>query len=156
MAGWLDLATVAPGTPVFGADGTPLGAVEAVEGQNLYVGGRAIPAEAIARVEPAGLFLHLTRAALEAGPPSAAPDVSEPGAASAAAATEGDRLVITLADERPVVTAREVDQGEIIIIKRVIEEERLVPVRLRREVLERVRRNPDGTETIEDTQITNA
>lgn len=158
MAGWLDLATVAPGTPVFGADGKPLGAVEAVEGQDLYVGGRAIPAGAVARVDPAGIFLHLTRAALEAGPPSTIPDSSGRGSASGAvtaATTDSDRLVLTLAEEQPVVTARQVDRGEIIIIKRVIEEERLVPITLRREVLERVRRNADGTETIEDTQITN-
>jgi len=154
MAGWLDLATIAPGTPVFGADDTPLGVVEAVEGQNLYVGGRAIPAEAVARVDPAGIFLHLTRAALEAGPPSATAELVGHGSVSDTATADSDRLVIPLAEERPVVTTREVDLGEIIIIKRVIEEERLVPVTLRSEVLERVRRNADGTETIEDTQTT--
>ncbi len=59
-------------------------------------------------------------------------------------------MTFPLAEERPVVTYRENDLGEIIIIKRVIEEERLMPVRIRREVLEVVRRNADGTETIEE------
>lgn len=154
MAGWLDLDAVAPGTPVFDADGVPLGPVEASAGGALRVRGQIVAPDTIDRVDPSGIFLRLTRAAFAGGVPGAAP--AAPGRTPAAdrVPVGGDHLRFPLAEERPVVTTRQVDLGEIIIIKRVVEEERLVPVTLRREVLERVRRHPDGTETIEDTQTT--
>jgi len=154
MDGWLDLDAIAPGTPVFDADGVPLGPVEASAGGVLRVRGQIVPQEAVERVDPAGIYLRLTRAAFAVGVPGATPDATERTPADDLVPVGGDHLRLPLAEERPVVTTREVDLGEIIIIKRVIEEERLVPVILRREVLEQVRRHADGTETIEDTQTT--
>jgi hypothetical protein len=178
MAGWLELNTIAPGTPVFDADNRPVGAVEAIEGQTIRVGGRLFPAGAVARVDPAGIFLHPEGAweGADTGGGGAAPIagddmrrdtplsiVGEGTAASprgdespltpAPARTihrEEGQIVIPLAEERPVVGYREIDLGEFIVVKRVIEEERTVPVIIRREVVERVHRAPDGTETIEE------
>lgn len=180
MAGWIELNTIAPGTPVFDADDQPLGTVDGVEGQTITVGGRQIPARAIARVDPAGIFLQPEGAweAADTGGGGAAPiagddmrrdtplaiidDSATPGPnegehfaapAPAPARTvhrEEGQIVIPLAEERPVVDHREIDLGEYIVVKRVIEEERTVPVRLRREVIERVHRAPDGTETVEE------
>jgi len=172
MAGWLDLDTIAPGTPVFDADERPLGTVEAVEDQALRVGGRAIPGTAIARVDPSGIFLHPEGAwgAIDTGGGGAAPIAGDDTfrdrpmpvlEGTAAAGTGGPaparvidraegRIVIPLAEERPVMTHRPVDLGEIIVVKRVVNEERLVPVTIRREIVERVTRAADGTETIEE------
>ena len=154
MAGWLDLDAVAPGTPVFDADGVSLGPVEASAGGALRVRGQIVAPDAIERVDPSGIFLRLRQAAFASNVAGATPETLERAPADDAVPVGGDHLRFPLAEERPVVTTREVDLGELIIIKRVIEEERLVPVTLRREVLERVRRHPDGTETIEDTQTT--
>jgi len=176
MAGWIELNTIAPGTPVFDAADRPIGTVAAVEGHTLRVGERIYPAGAIARVDPAGIFLHPEGAweGADTGGGGAAPIASgvptggdtasgaSSGTARGAAGSADDlannrrivgheegQVVIPLAEERPVVGHREVDLGEIIVLKRVIEEERLVPVTIRREVVERVYRAPDGTETIE-------
>ena len=165
MAGWLELDTIAPGTPVFDANERPLGTVAAVEGRNLRIGERLYPAGAIARVDPAGIFLHPEGAweGADTGGGGAAPiagaaadgDALPDNPAGLASARrvvgrEEGQVVIPLAEERPVVGHREIDLGEIIVVKRVIEEERTVPVILRREVVERVHRAPDGTETIEE------
>ena len=154
MAGWLDLDAVAPGTPVFDAEGVSLGPVEASAGGALRVRGQLVAPEQIDRVDPSGLFLRLPRAAFAVNVAGATPDALGRVPADDRVPVGGDHLRFPLAEERPVVTTREVDLGEIIVIKRVFEEERLVPVTLRREVLERVRRHPDGTETIEDPQTT--
>lgn len=171
MAGWLELDTIAPGTPVFDAHERPLGTVEAVEDQALRVGGRAIPGTAIARVDPSGIFLHPEGAwgETDTGGGGAAPiagddtlrdrpmpilegtaaaGVGGPAPARVIDRAEG-QIVIPLAEERPTVTHRAIDLGEIIVVKRIIEEERLMPVTIRREVVERVTRAADGTETIE-------
>jgi hypothetical protein len=150
MAGWLDLDAIAPGTPVFDADGVPLGPVEASVGDALRVRGQIVAREMIDRVDPSGIFLRLTRAAFAVGVPGATLDTTDRTPADDLVPVGGNTLRLPLAEERPVVTTREVDLGEIIIIKRVIEEERLVPVTLRHEVLERIRRHADGTETIEE------
>jgi len=154
MAGWLDLDAVAPGTPVFDVDGIPLGPVEASAGGALRVRGQIVAPEQIDRVDPAGIFLRVRRAAFAVNVAGVTPDATGRTPADDAVPIGGEHLRFPLVAERPVVTTRAVDLGEIIIIKRVVEEERLVPVTLRREVLERVRRHPDGTETIEDTQTT--
>ena len=154
MDGWLDLDTIAPGTPVFDAEGLPLGPVEASAGDALRVRGQIVASDAIERVDPSGIYLRLTRAAFAVSVVGATPDAPERVPADDRVPVGGEHLRFPLAVERPVVTTRQVDLGEMIIIKRVVEEERLVPVTLRREVLERVRRHPDGTETIEDTQTT--
>ena len=150
MDGWLDLNTIAPGTPVFDAEGMPLGQVEANEGDVLRVRGQSVSADAVARVDPAGIYLNLTGAAFAVGMPGVAPVETARTSHHDTVPVGGEHLTFPLAEERPVVTYRENDLGEIIIIKRVIEEERLMPVRIRREVLEVVRCNADGTETIEE------
>src|SRR4051794_6616963 len=130
MAGWLDLDAIAPGTPVFDADGVPLGPVEASAGGALRVRGQIVGPDLIDRVDPAGIFLRLKREAFAVGVPGATPDAVDRTPADDLVPVSGDDLRLPLAEERPVVTTREVDLGEIIIIKRVIEEERLVPVTL--------------------------
>lgn len=176
MAGWIELATIAPGTPVFDANGRPFGTVEAVEEQVLRVGGRAVPGTAIARVDPSGIFLHPegTWGGAHTGSGGAAPIAggdalrnrpmsilqgtaatgSDAGTGGPAALRiidrEEERIVIPLAEERPTVTHRPIDLGEIIVVKRVIDEERMVPVTIRREIVERVTRAADGTEMIEE------
>lgn len=176
MAGWIELDTIAPGTPVFDADERPFGTVESIENQTLRIGGRVIPGTAIARVDPSGIFLHPegTWAGTDTGSGGAAPIAGDDtlrdrplpileGAASAAAVEaprapaapqiierEEGQIVIPLAEERPTVTHRPVDLGEIIVVKRVIDEERMVPVTIRREIVERVTRAADGTEIIDE------
>lgn len=140
-AGWLDLSTVAPGGP--------LGLVEAADASMLRVGGRAIPASAVARVDPAGIYLHLASNDVDAEPRG-----GEQAMGIADIAHDGDHMVIPLAEERPMVTHRQVDFGEVIIMKRVIEETRMMPVTIRREILELVRRDADGNETIEELSTT--
>jgi hypothetical protein len=176
MAGWIELDTIAPGTLVFDTNGRPFGTVEAIEGQALRVGGRAVPGTAIARADPSGIFLRPEAMwdEVDTGSGGAAPIAGDDtlrdrplpileGAATADAAgapiapaapqiieREEGRIVIPLAEERPTVTDRPVDLGEIIVVKRVIDEERMVPVTVRREIVERVTRAADGTERVEE------
>jgi len=122
-------ASIVPGMPVFDAMGAALGPVEAIDGTVLRVQGQNVPVEQIARVEATGVHLHLASTA---------------GATSRSAETlqDGGQLVIPLVEERLTVDTREVDLGEVIIRKRVVEEERMVPVTFRREEVEIVRREP--------------
>ncbi len=71
------------------------------------------------------------RAATQAGQ-----DTASPGASAT------DRLAIPLAEERVTVGMREVVIGEVVIRKRIVEEERMVPVIIRREIVEVVRLAP--------------
>lgn len=71
------------------------------------------------------------RAATQAGQGPAKPDTSAI-----------DRLAIPLAEERVTVGMREVVIGEVVMRKRIVEEERMVPVIIRREVVEVVRLAP--------------
>jgi len=133
---------ITPGTPVFDAAGAALGPVESSDATNLYVLDRAIPLSAIARTDPSGIHLHLSRAALHAG------------AATEQAAATG-RIVVSLAEERLTIDTREVDLGEVIIRKRTIEEERMVPVVFRREEVEIIRREPGESWSPGDTLAAN-
>jgi len=57
-----------------------------------------------------------------------------------------ERMVLPLAEERVGVSGYETDQGEVRLVRRVIQEARTVPITVRREVVEVVRRGPDGRE----------
>lgn len=134
MDATVKLTAIEQGMPVYGADGDLLGPVEAVHTAGIAVRGHTVPAAAITRVDADGVHLLLARAAFATA--------QEPSAVGAVAdrATHGDQLVIPVVEERLVVGTREVDLGEIMIRKRVVVEERLVPVTLRREEVEIVRR----------------
>jgi len=137
MSEHANAATIALGTPVFDALGAALGPVESVNHAAIRVQGRDIPSSAIERVDATGVHLHLARAVLGAGSPETTP-------------AGEDRIVIPLAEERLQVGTREIDLGEIIIRKRVIEEERMVPVIFRREEIEIIRREPGEAAIADD------
>jgi stress response protein YsnF len=124
-----DPAQIVPGLLVLSRDGETLGEVEGFDGQRLRIAGWAIPVAAIAGVDARGVHLTLARA-----------DFVDETATGEAPGTE--RLVIPLAEERLTVGTREVMIGEIVIRKRVVEEERMVPVTIRREEVEFVRLAP--------------
>lgn len=129
MSQYPNYASIIPGMPVFDAMGAALGPVEAIDATTLRVQGQGVPVEQIARVEATGVHLHLASNSAETDRP-------------ADGLPEGGQLIIPLAEERLTVGTREVDLGEIIIRKRVIEEERMVPVIFRREEVEIIRREP--------------
>lgn len=137
MSGGVDLGAIEPGMPVFGADGGALGPVEAIEGAGIRVLRQQVPQAAIARVDPAGVHLLLARAAFATLPPDTAGT-----AAAATTATEGDRLAVPLVEERLEVGTRVVQHGEVQVHKRVVEEQIMVPVRVRRQEVEVIRRGP--------------
>lgn len=136
------------GMPVYGADGQSLGMVEDMDNDGLRVAGRQIPRAAIDRVDAGAVHLHIASAALQARADTTALSPNDLSGA------DGDKLTIPLAEERPIVEQRETDLGEIIILKRTIEEERTVPVTIRREVLEVVRRDANGNEVVEELRET--
>ncbi len=115
------------GMPVQGADGRPLGMVEAVGGGIFRVAGTDYPGAAVARI--AGGIVFLARPGEAAG-------------AARAAAGDGGRLVVPLAEERLTVGTRAIALGEVEVRRRVVAEERLIPVLARREELVVQRREP--------------
>lgn len=56
------LGQLVPGMPMYGADGTLLGQVEAVDAGWIRALGRAVPPDAISRIGGDGVHLRLTRA----------------------------------------------------------------------------------------------
>ncbi len=138
------------GTPVFDAVGENLGPVEAVTATTLRVKGHEFPLNTIARADTAGIHLHLAHSALGATAPRASQDNT--------VVQNDDKIIIPLAEERLKVGTREVDLGEVIIRKRVVEEERMVPVTFRREEIEVLRRAPGETWNLdnppEGTEVT--
>lgn len=129
MSEHANYASITPGTPVFDALGAALGPVQAINANSLRVQSQDVPLDQIARVDATGVHLHLASTA-------------DATSRSAETLQEGGQLVIPLAEERLTVGTREVDLGEVIIRKRVIEEERMVPVVFRREEVEIFRREP--------------
>lgn len=129
MSQHADHAGITPGTPVFDATGVPLGPVEAIDSAALRVRGQNVPVDQIARVDATGVHLH----------PASATNLTTRAGADRA---EDGRMVIPLVEERLTVAARETDLGEVILRKRVIEEERMIPVVFRREEVQVVRREP--------------
>lgn len=134
---------ITPGQPVFSSDGDVLGTVEGFDGTRLQIPGWAIPAAAIDRADPRGVYLHLSRADFARAAATPATDQTAISAADRTSATnQADQLIIPLAEERLTVGTREVMIGEVVIRKRVIEEERMIPVTIRREEVEFVRLAP--------------
>lgn len=126
------LGHLVPGLPIYGADGALLGRIEALEAGWFTVLGRAVPPDAVARVGADGVHLVLTRADF-AGATTAG---------GAAGAAPGERIVVPVAEERLAVGTRQVQVGEVTIDKRVVEEQIMVPVTVRREEIEIIRRAP--------------
>lgn len=129
---------ITPGLPVLTSEGEVLGAVERFDGTKLQIPGWAIPAAAIGRVDASGVHLYLTRADFTKASANSA--TTQTSTLTEAAGT--DQLIIPLAEERLVVGTREVIIGEVVIRKRVVEEERMIPVTVRREEVEFVRLAP--------------
>jgi len=121
-------ARITQGMPVLSRDGVMLGVVERFDGAQLQIPDWVIPVEGIARVAEGIVHLRFRRDEFRA----------EEGAAT----DQTQQLVIPLAEERLTVGTREVMIGEIVIRKRVVEEERMVPVIFRREEVEFVRLAP--------------
>ncbi len=136
--------TIRPGQAVVSSDGVTLGTVERFDGAMLHIDGWDIPAAAVARVEGGVVYLHLARAdfATSGGDTTARHPAAREEIPNTDTAAQGERLVIPLAEERLTVGTREVMIGEIVIRKRVVEEERMVPVIFRREEVEFVRLAP--------------
>lgn len=122
---------IVPGLPVMSRDGSELGLVERFDGTQLQIPGWSIPVAAIDRVEQNVVHLRLSR--------------DDFGAARSTASehqASENQMVIPLAEERLTVGTREVMIGEVVIRKRVVEEERMIPVTIRREEVEFVRLAP--------------
>jgi len=117
-------------------DGSELGLVERFDGTQLQIPGWSIPVAAIDRVEQNVIHLRLSRDDF-----GAARGTASGNQASGNQASE-NQMVIPLAEERLTVGTREVMIGEVVIRKRVVEEERMVPVTIRREEVEFVRLAP--------------
>lgn len=129
-----------PGMPIYGADGVLLGRIEALDAGWFNVRGRAVPPDAIARVGADGVHLVLTRV-----------DFAD---AATAGGAPGEHLVVPVAEERLTVGTRQVQIGEVQVTKRVVEEQVLVPVTVRREEVEIIRRAPgESREEIDDPSI---
>jgi uncharacterized protein (TIGR02271 family) len=116
--GQQDKQQIRQGMTVFTADGQKLGTVERIQGTTRMVKGQSIPQSAVARVTKDGVYL----------------------ASSHAAGEQDGEMRVAVAEEQLAVGKREVDLGEIMIRKRLVVEERMVPVTLRREEVEIVRR----------------
>lgn len=107
-----------------------------------------IPPGAIARIDHAGVYLRLARAAFDAALPMAN------GMASTTEAQAGERFAVPLAEEHLAVGTRQVQTGEVAIDKRVVEEQVMVPVTVRREEVEIIRRAPgEPREEVDDPSV---
>jgi len=126
MSATAEYEQIVPGLPVMSRDGMELGLVERFDGTQLQIPGWTVPVAAIERVEKNVVYLRLGRDDFKAEQSTAA----------------ADQLVIPLAEERLTVGTHEVIIGEVVIRKRVVEEERMMPVTIRREEVEFVRLAP--------------
>jgi len=120
---------IVPGLPVMSRDGMELGLVERFDGTQLQIPGWSVPVAAIDRVEENVIHLRLARDDFKTEQ-------------STTAANQANQLVIPLAEERLTVGTREVIIGEVVVRKHVVEEERMIPVTIRREEVEFVRLAP--------------
>lgn len=134
-----DPTEITIGMPVFGSDDHPLGVVEAVDDTALTVGTLQIPRAAVGTVSAGAVHLRVAAPALAARTDAPLTDTD-------AAVTEGEPLVVPVAEERLTVGTREVALGEVEIRKRVVEETVMQPVTLRREIVEVVHRDAAGKE----------
>ncbi len=141
-------AAITPGMAAFSLEGKEIGAVEMADGDDLRIAGRAVQATDVVGTDRRGVHLRLPASDFAVGATSdyAGHSVEVAGGQEVAATRELDardpHLVIPLAEERLTVSTREVSLGEVIIRKRVIEEEQMVPVMVRREVVEVLRLAP--------------
>jgi uncharacterized protein (TIGR02271 family) len=155
-----NLGAIEPGMPVYGPGGEPIGPVEAVDSAGIRVLNHTVPPAAITRIDNDGVHLQLAYAAFEAASPMATGVVSTAEALAGAttdipaSGAAGERIALPLAEERLVVGTRQVQVGEVTIDKRVVEEQVLVPVTVRREEIEIIRRGPgEPREEIDDPSI---
>ncbi len=138
-------AAITPGMVAFSLEGKEIGEVEMVDGDDLRVAGRAVQATDVVGTDRRGVHLRLPASdfTTDASGDRTTSPASDQGTLTASAMDERDgRIVIPLAEERLTVDTREISLGEVIIRKRVIEEERMVPVMVRREVVEVLRLAP--------------
>lgn len=147
------LESVAPGTPVYGPNDEPIGTVEASDRAGIRVLNQAVPGAAITRVDETGVHLLLGRAAFTTtGPEQAATATATAGGDATDSRVE--RLTLPVAEERLSVGTRALEIGEARITKRVVEEQVMVPVTVRREEIEIIRRAPgEPREELDDPTI---
>jgi len=139
---------ISPGMAAFSLEGQEVGTVEMANGDDLRIAGRAVQVNDVVRIDQRGVHLRLPASDFAAGATSShanarvnTADNRQTLAPSGTDDREG-RIVIPLAEERLKVDTREISLGEVIIRKRVIEEEQMVPVMVRREVVEVLRLAP--------------
>jgi len=108
------------GMQVYGADEQVIGTVERVHGDGFHVKGQHYSRDMVARVAQDRVYLRGT------GTPGGR------AATGTGQATAGE-LRVPVAEERLTVDKREAELGEVAIRKTVTEEERTVPVTLRRD-----------------------
>ena len=70
------LEQIRPGMRVYGIDGEELGVVESIEGGSIRLLSHVVPAVAVARVDEAGVHLHIARAAFAAASPQTAAETT--------------------------------------------------------------------------------
>jgi uncharacterized protein (TIGR02271 family) len=146
MSEGTNIDAITPGMPVYGPDGQSLGPVEAVEGQSIRVLNHIVPPAAITRVDRNGVHLHLALAAFAAEAPQTG--------TAAASDSRRERLAVPIVEERLAVGTRQMQVGEVTIDKRVVEEQVMVPVTVRREEIEIIRRAPgEPREEIDDPSV---
>ncbi len=141
------MGAIEPGMPVFGVNGEPIGAVESREADGFRVRGHAVPSAAIARIDSTGIHLHLGRTAFETLAPLSQEATDSTQERGQQVAAQDERLVVPVVEERLVVGTRQMQMGEVTVEKRVVEEQIMVPVMVRREEIEIIRRAPGEART---------
>lgn len=150
MSEGINLDAIEPGMPVYGPNGELLGPVEAINNAGIRVLNQSVPPAAISRIDGAGVHLQLAATAFAA----AAPATRTNNTHSEIAGIAGERLAVPLAEERLAVGTRQVQVGEVVIDKRVVEEQVMVPVIVRREEIEIIHRAPgEPREEIDDPSV---
>ncbi len=148
MSEYIEPSAITPGMAAFSLEGKEIGVVEMADSDDLRIAGRAVQATDVVGTDRRGVHLRLPASDFATGATSGDVEhsVGVAGDQQIAATREPDardgHLVIPLAEERLTVGTREVSLGEVIIRKRVIEEEQMVPVMVRREVVEVLRLAP--------------
>jgi len=143
----------------FSLEGQEVGTVEMVDGDDLRIAGHPVQATEVVGIDRRGVHLRLPSSDFAAGTTSRYAGATAGKASNQVdtttdmvdnrqvlAASETDdregRIVIPLAEERLTVGTRDISIGEVLIRKRVIEEEQMVPVLVRREEVEVLRLAP--------------
>jgi len=160
MSEGINLGAIMPGMPVYGPGGEPLGPVEAIDNGGIRVLNHTVPQAAISRIDRDAVHIQLAATAFEAAPPMSSGVVSTAEALAGSTASDtrdagaADRIAVPLAEERLAVGTRQMQIGEVAIDKRVVEEQVMVPVTIRREEVEIIHRAPgEPREEIDDPSI---